>query len=357
MRFVHIDDLKIGMEVARGIYGSNGVLLLRDGYIVEQNHISALKELGYPGIFIHDELSADIMPQEIVDPNTRSSAINTIKDMYNGIKQTKNSTSTVRAMTNEITALVTDVASHIFESDTTVVNVPLLKTFDEYTYRHSADVGVLSIALGKALGLNKEQMIDLGKAAFLHDIGKMFVPKSILHKPSRLTEEEFRLMKSHSAMGFDFIESTLEQKTVISRAALHHHEKFDGTGYPFGLKGEAIPLYSRIIACVDVFDAISATRSYKTAKIATEGYEYIMANSGTHFDPNIVNAFCRSIAPFPVGLTVQLSNGLHAIVVKNHLNFMARPLVKAYNPKNPKRFEYVDLAYDKAALNITIVGA
>ncbi|MCL2575933.1 MAG: HD-GYP domain-containing protein [Defluviitaleaceae bacterium] len=356
MRFVRVDDIKQGMEVARGIYDGSGVLMLRDGYIIDYSHISALKELGYPGIYIHDKISEGIEPEEIIDNVTRTTAIGTIKEMYSGIGDNKKSSiATVQAMSDEITDLVTNVAARIFESDSSVINVPLLCTYDEYTYRHSADVGVLSIALGKALGLTQEQMTDLGKAAFLHDIGKMFIPKTILHKPAKLTENEFGLMKSHSARGYDFVESALKQKGIICRSVLHHHERWDGAGYPFRLKGEQIPLYSRIIAVVDVFDAISSARPYKTAKIATEGYEFVMANSGQHFDPKVVGAFVRSIAPFPVGLTVMLSNGLMGVVIKNHPSFMSRPVVKAYEPENPTSYEIIDLAYDMSALNITIV--
>ncbi|MCL2169141.1 MAG: HD-GYP domain-containing protein [Defluviitaleaceae bacterium] len=343
------------MIIAKPVYGTRSVLLLSEHRPLDEHKIKALEELQYPGIYIEDDLSDGIAIDEIVSEEVRFGAIEAFKEMSKESGGSRSQRTSI--MYKNMEDIINEIVNSIFESDAAVVNVPLLRSYDEYTYRHSVDVGVLSVALGKAMGLDKEKLIDLGKAAFFHDMGKMFVPQSILNKPAKLTEREFEVMKDHSRHGHDFAAEVLNQKGMVCRAVLHHHERFNGTGYPDGQKGERIPIYSRIIAAADVFDAISSTRPYKVAQIATEGYEYILANSGIHFDPAVVEVFYRTIAPFPVGMTVKLSNGLHGVVVKNNPNFMSRPLVRVYQPFERKGFEYIDLAEGKSALDITIVEA
>ena len=354
MRFVRIDQTEPGMVVARPIYGAYGVLLLGKGNPLNPRQILGLKQLGYPGVYIEDIHSKNIELEEVVDEGMRRSAIAIVKEMFEKGPQAK-------AFKNEqmyITAntIVSEIVDHVFDSNLSVLNIPLMKNFDDYTYQHSVDVTILCIMIGKGMGLAKSMIVDLGIAAFLHDMGKMFVPKSILNKPSKLSADEFEVMKRHSEYGYDFAREVLKQPDIISKTILHHHERFDGTGYPHQKKGKAIPLLSRIISVADVFDAIGAPRIYKKAQLATEGYEYILANSGKHFDPEVVDVFKRTIAPFPVGLTVRLSDGRPAVVIRNHPSFMMRPYVRAFDPDYPRGYEYIDMAHDIESLHITIVG-
>ncbi|MCL2349915.1 MAG: HD-GYP domain-containing protein [Defluviitaleaceae bacterium] len=355
MRFIRIDSLKEDMVVGRSVFGTRGVLILREGNKLQSRHISALSELGYPGIYIFDKLSDGIMSDDLIDDEKRFSAIYMVKELYKSSGKGRNGKQML-AIYKEVESIVSEIVDSIFADDRAVVNVPLLRSYDEYTYRHSVDVSVMAVTLGKALKLSKDQLLDLAKAALFHDMGKMFVPITILNKPGRLDDEEMATMRKHAQFGHDFTWGTLNQKSLINRAVLHHHERWDGKGYPEGLKGNRIPIFSRIIAMADVFDAISSTRSYKAAQIATEGYEYIMANAGTHFDPELVEIFSKTIAPFPVGLTVKLSNGLSAVVTRNHASFMARPIIRMFDPKEPEVFEFIDLAHDPDFLSVTIVA-
>ena len=355
MRFVRMKDCKAGMTLARDIYGEYGVLLLAEGRPLSNRHIYALDQHGYPGLYIIDEHSIGLDLEEVVvDDVMRQSAINVVKEMFDkgaNVVYVKN-----QEMYKAVSDVVYDIVDHIFETNPAVLNVPLMKSFDEYTYQHSVDVGILAIMLGKKMKMTRTEVLNLGKAAFFHDIGKMFIPKAILNKKGKLTRSEFEVMKKHPALGYDFTKEVLEQPSIINRAVLHHHERYDGGGYPHGLKGKEIPLLSQIISVSDVFDAMGSSRVYKKAQLATEGYEYIMASAGRQFDPDVVRLFTRTIAPFPAGLTVRLSNGLHAVVVRNNPSFMMRPLVRAFDPDDPGYYEYINLSDDMGALDITIIG-
>jgi len=132
-----------------------------------------------------------------------------------------------------------------------------------------------------------------------------------------------------------------------------HHERYDGRGYPLGVAGESINPIARIIAMTDTYDAITSKRPYHEAIMPHEGCEYIMGNAGSHFDPDAVDVFFRTVAPFPVGVSVKLSNGAEGIVAKNYSSFPMRPLIRL-KPKPGDKTRYLDLCNDPGALSIIV---
>jgi HD-GYP domain-containing protein (c-di-GMP phosphodiesterase class II) len=152
----------------------------------------------------------------------------------------------------------------------------------------------LTIKLAQAFGLPDEELLSIRRGALLHDIGKMGVPDNILLKPGELTEEEWVQMRSHPQYAYDL----LKPITFLARALdipYCHHEKWDGTGYPRGLKGEEIPLVARLFAVVDVWDAIRSDRPYRSAWSLENSREYIREQAGIHFDPKVVDVFLELI--------------------------------------------------------------
>lgn len=158
------------------------------------------------------------------------------------------------------------------------------------TEEHTLRIKNLSLKLGKKLGLLQDELDELELLALLHDIGKIGIPEQVLMKPSELTKEEWCLMKTHTDIGYRIAKSTPEL-SHIAHEILSHHERYDGTGYPNGLKGEEIPLLSRIISIVDSFDVITHKRIYKDAFSIEYAIEELKRYSGTQFDPDIVNEF------------------------------------------------------------------
>jgi HD-GYP domain-containing protein (c-di-GMP phosphodiesterase class II) len=203
---------------------------------------------------------------------------------------------------------------------------------------------------------NKDQLCDLGFAAILHDIGKVFVKKEILSKESALDDAEFEEMKHHPSLGYDYIKKVSKVSNASKIGILHHHEKFGGGGYPDNLMEEAISLYGRIIAIADVYDAMTSDRPYRKGIIPSEVIEYIMGCSNTLFDPDLVNLFIRKIAPYPIGTTVNLSNGLTGIVVENYESFSMRPKLRIFRNHGIEIPPYEISLSDRAFLNITITG-
>ncbi|MCP8968087.1 HD domain-containing phosphohydrolase [Ectobacillus ponti] len=165
---------------------------------------------------------------------------------------------------------------------------------DEDTGFHIARMSHYSAALGRAAGLNEKAVELLLHASTLHDIGKIAIPDHILLKPGKLDPEEMEEMRAHALIGADMLkDSTTEMIQMAYTIALSHHEKWDGTGYPYGLKGEDIPLVARIVAVCDVYDALTSERPYKSAWSDEDALACILADSGKHFDPQLVEIFLR----------------------------------------------------------------
>jgi Response regulator containing a CheY-like receiver domain and an HD-GYP domain len=161
---------------------------------------------------------------------------------------------------------------------------------DRYTAHHSRQVTRLAMLLADAIGLSSEERYLLELSAWMHDVGKIGVPDSILTKPTSLTEDEFAIVKLHPVKGGEIVGEIVEL-TRVADVIRHHHERMDGSGYPDGLKGEAIPLASRIILIVDFYDALTSKRCYRPAFSDEETCRMIREGSGTHFDPDAVTAF------------------------------------------------------------------
>jgi putative nucleotidyltransferase with HDIG domain len=163
---------------------------------------------------------------------------------------------------------------------------------DRETEGHSMRVSRLAYLLGKRLGLNSEQLKALERGALLHDIGKIGISDIILHKPGKLTEEEWKIMRMHPEIGARIVERIpfLQESMAVVR---YHHERWDGSGYPLGIRGEEIPLNARIFAVADVFDALTSSRSYRKKSTPQEAIQYLRENAGILFDPEVVEALAE----------------------------------------------------------------
>lgn len=163
---------------------------------------------------------------------------------------------------------------------------------DSNTNAHNYRVTLYAVALAEAMGVAAGEFPDLVAGAFLHDVGKIGIPDHVLQKTSRLTGDEFEVMKTHALLGFEIVAGN-PWLAGAARIIRHHHERFDGTGYPDGLAGAAIPYLARIFAIVDVFDALTAARPYKAAMPLAEALDIIERDAERHFDPEVVIAFKR----------------------------------------------------------------
>ena len=175
------------------------------------------------------------------------------------------------------------------------INPPVFSLEDEEMWLHNHGVVALTLRLARAVGMKEEELIHVRRGAFLHDIGMVGVPDDIIFKPGQLTEKEWAIMRRHPVFARDLL-STTGALTPALDIPYCHHEKWDGTGYPRGLKGEQIPLAARVFAVVDVWCALRSDRPHRAAWSVEEAREYIYHHAGTHFDPRIVEVFLTMVA-------------------------------------------------------------
>ncbi len=226
------------------------------------------------------------------------------------------------------------VFNHLADDESFVYGLTNIKNYDDYTLNHSINVCILAIALGRRLGLTREELSDLGVSAFLHDLGKLEIPKEILDKPGELTEGERAIVESHVKSGAEKLIELKSARKLPLRAmqvALEHHLKADMTGYPRYVRKSRANLFSRIVKIVDYFDAITTKRVYRPTPLPREvALSEMSQKSGDEFDSLLLRVFINMIGAYPVGSMVVLDSGEVGIVFEAnpHPAFHARPKVK-----------------------------
>jgi len=225
--------------------------------------------------------------------------------------------------------LVADISESLARNSSALLGLARLKHKDEYTYLHSVAVCALMLSLARQLGLDEERAREAGLAGLLHDVGKMAMPLEVLNKPGSLTDAEFAIMRSHPERGHAMLLATGSLPESALDVCLHHHEKYDGSGYPGHLAGEAISLLARMGAVCDVYDAITSNRPYKQAWNPAESLARMAQWTG-HFDTRVFHALVRTVGIYPLGSLVRLESGRLGVVVDLLPDKLTTPVVRVF---------------------------
>ncbi|WP_213880751.1 HD-GYP domain-containing protein [Pseudomonas sp. dw_358] len=242
--------------------------------------------------------------------------------------------------------LIGEISASVERHPQALISLSRLKTSDEYTYMHSVAVCALMVALARQLDMPEEWVREAGVAGLLHDIGKMTIAHEILNKPGRLTDDEFSIVKGHPEGGLRILQQSRLNSVTAIDVCLHHHEKYDGSGYPFGLVGEQISVFSRMAAICDVYDAITSERPYKKAWGPAHSIRE-MATWAGHFDERIFQAFVRAVGIYPIGALVRLQSERIGLVVEQNDKSLLKPkvvILVSARTRMPLERRLIDLA-------------
>ena len=223
--------------------------------------------------------------------------------------------------------VVRECVDSIVRNADAMVWMSKIKHEHEYTAEHCLNVCILAIAFGRHLNFDQGELKQLGLCGLLHDVGKMKVPTEILDKPGTLTEEETRIMRTHSTEGHTILRESSGVSPLAIDVCLNHHERPDGGGYPRGLKADEISEYAKIIAVVDAYDAMTSDRCYDRAKSPVEAQKILYDNRGKQFDEQCALQFMQAIGPYPPGTWVELRNEMVGIVLAGRRKFRHLPSV------------------------------
>lgn len=229
----------------------------------------------------------------------------------------------------QVNPIINKMSSSILRNPNALLGLSRIRVMDKYTFEHSVSFSVLMMAFAKSMGLSKRVINQVGIGGLLHDIGKTLTPPEILNKPGKLTDEERVIMNAHVVDSRKILEKTKGLSQVSMDIAAQHHEKFDGNGYPLGLKGNQISMYGQMAAVVDVYDALTADRCYHVGKEPSEVLKLLLKWGGTHFNPELVQKFIQSVGIYPAGSLVLLNNDCLATVIDINDN-MLKPQVEMF---------------------------
>ncbi len=310
MMYLKTSQLESGMVTASPLYDSNGVLMLSANSRLTRQLIRRLKSLRFHGIYVLGEGSEnDYKP--FLDDAFRQDAIRTLKSLD----------------IDQIMYVANAISNQVIYESGMLYDMQNVCSYDSLTYMHCINVAVLSVMCGVSMGLCNADLVSLGQAALLHDIGKTRVDPKIIKGTHRLSPEERAEMQYHPKFGYDMLAGNPAVSEDVRLGVLYHHENENGSGYPCGIKSDEIPLFAKIIHVADVYDALVSKRSYKARMNPSDALENLMGGIGSQFDMACVEALRSSVALYPVGREVVLSDGLHAWVKENRKGYPTRPLV------------------------------
>ncbi|MFA9377538.1 MAG: HD-GYP domain-containing protein [Lachnotalea sp.] len=321
MRLVATEMVDESMVLARNVY-SGKCLVLKKGTKNVERYYQSLKNMGIHYLYVNDVVSKDIEIPDAISEETRRKCkdilMNTINDIQKGntFKFTK------------LADNVDNIIGEILHNNDLQLSLTDLSTTDDYTFSHSVSTSVYALLIGHGLKYNRKTLSWLAMGTLLHDIGKTVLDPDIVYKEATLTDQEFEYIKKHTICGYELLREAPNIPAMAKEISLVHHEKLDGSGYPRGLKGEELNEFARIIAIADVYDALTSDRCYRKKWSTNKAVDFLIENSGTKFDANLVGIFIQRIAVYPNGSMVRLSDGKIAVVKEQNKFAPLRPMIR-----------------------------
>lgn len=251
---------------------------------------------------------------------------------------------------HRLESAVTPMVNSILRNPAALSCLVRLQKKDDYLYHHSLASLVWATILGRYIGLIHEDLNVIALGALLLDVGKIRLPDTMLRKPDKLDEEETRLMYQHVEFGLDILSETQDLDQRVNDMVAHHHERYNGTGYPIGLKGSQIPVFGRIASIVDAYDAMITPRPYAEPMSSYEAFRQLRALADVEFQAELIDQFTQAIGVFPTGTLVELNTGEVAVVTKQNRVRRLRPeIMVIMNPEKDimESFSVVDLNKDR----------
>ncbi|NLM98363.1 MAG: HD-GYP domain-containing protein [Halanaerobiaceae bacterium] len=334
VRKVFVDELEPGMRVAREIENQFGAILVNDGMILDENLIEKLKRLGISTVEIFNESDKDLDENRYKFKEQYQESIGNVKEIIHDARNDYINFSNLKR-----------IADNSLKMDTNrdiITMLSIVRGADEYTYSHSVNVGILAMIFGRWAGLDYKGIKQLLYAGMLHDIGKAKIPDEILNKKGSLTEEEYNIMKMHSLYGYEITKSCKLISEKVRRAVLLHHERNDGSGYPFGFRKDKIPFMARVLAIVDTYDAMTSDRVYRGHRPPFDVFR-LFEEDLQSYDILLTRMFMTNMAQYYIGEVVELTDGQKGEIVFINPSYISKPIVKING-------EYLNLVNEDLAI-------
>lgn len=324
-KIMPVIELKPGMVAANEIR-ANGIVIVNKDVALTDLMIKKLTRVylkGFCTVYLEsNEESDEEKPEalEKIDEAFVEFSLNTKQIFKNIHKLQSSGISEIREFSKQIQSGLNDTRN-------VIKNIVLYGSGEDPIFRHSVNVTALSAILGKWIGLDSKQINLLTYAAILHDFGKTQISQFILNKTTALTDDDFKIIKSHPTIGYDYVKQIPYLDIAVSYGVLMHHERLDGSGYPLGLKGDKIHRFAKIIAIADLFDAVNSNRAYKKRKAPFKALEIVKEDSLKKLDFEYSNIFLNHIVNYYLGENVLLNTNEVCKIIQIDVNNIERPLL------------------------------
>lgn len=283
----------------------------------------------------------------IVENDTREPRKMVKKTYFNAVSFTKGVITKIKSgekvNIRKAKRVVESMVDQVLEQEQWLLGMTAIKDYDEYTYHHSVNVSILSIALGQRLGLNRKMLTDLGIVAIFHDIGKMEIPYEVLNKPTNFTDDEWNVVRKHPVWGVKALLKLkkLDDMTIKSAiVSFEHHLNYDLSGYPKLRKRIELDFFSRIICLADQYDAMTSARVYSRVPLAPDkALSIMMERANAQLDPLLIKFFINMVGVFPIGTMVMLNTKELGLVYESNQLFGSRPRVMIIIDKEGNRIK------------------
>jgi putative nucleotidyltransferase with HDIG domain len=341
-----VADLRVGMRVMELDRPWEGTPFLFQGFVIEsEDELELVREL-CDSVYIDIESTIEYRNAPLKPGQSGSGTTITRiakktpveRELYTAHRTYTDSARLTKSVLDDVRlgrvidtpatkSAVESCVESILRSPDALLLLTNLRNKDAYTAEHSLNVSILTLALGRHMGLDREKLVELGMCALLHDVGKMLVPDEILNKEGRFTDEEFETMKQHTVYGRDLLMASTGMPLASLDVAHGHHEAIDGSGYPRGLTGGSMSEWTKAVAITDAFDAITTERVYREARTSLDALRILNGSRGRRYDTELVRKFVRAVGIFPPGSVVELTNGFVCVVVESNEEQRLRPRV------------------------------
>lgn len=340
MKHLLVYNIRPGMIIGKDVYGSNNLLLIPKGTVVSNPIITNLLSHDVISVYIDDSAVATDEELANVEPvappknirdtkefkifeNKYKTTIHAVESKFKNILE-NNEPIDVDKMYNQVVDIFPEDMTNLSLMDM----LHHMREYDDSTYIHSINVSLICNVFGRWLNLPPDELKVLTLCGLLHDIGKLKIPESIIKKPDKLTDEEYEIVKQHPYYGFQILSKQKKLDPRIAQAALLHHERCDGFGYPLGFDRSRIIDFALIVAIADVYDAMTSARVYREPICPFTVIKYLEAESMQKYDPHYFMTFNEQILNSYINADVKLSNGQIAKVVYINRYDLAHPIVK-----------------------------
>lgn len=371
MRRVRTSELIPGMYTAEDVYSFNNQLVVAKGTVLTDEIIAKLEYYSVLSIHIDENAGIAYVPEVVEESETSyadsfaslpedmpySQKIKSTKEFKEFEKSFIANSEALDGHLHEIieghsidtNVLLSSVTNLIGKNSTSISMFDMLhsmRSYDNLTYVHSMSVSIICNIFGRWLKLNPDDIDILTIAGLLHDIGKLVVPEEIIKKPGKLTEIEYNKVKAHTLEGYKILKN-VKIDNRIKDAALLHHERCDGTGYPLGVGEDKISDFAKIIAIADVYDAMTAARVYRGPMCPFKVISIFEKEGLQKYDSKFILTFLENIGQTYMNNRVRLSDGREGDIVLIHNNAISRPLVKCLDGSFVDLVDYPDLSIDE----------